>query len=380
MQNNTPNLLGVELIEQFGMYKYPMDTEHGLNNAPLPSTNVKSQMKFANRNLTVADVLRRHPYICSDRLGLCTQAKATLLKPGARPVFRPKRPVPYAALPDVERELDRLERNGVISKVNHSYWVAPIVVVKKRSGSFRICADFSTGLNNALELHQYPLPLPEDVYTVLNGGTLFSCFDFVDAYLQIEVDERSKELLTINTHRGLYRYNRLPFGVKSALGIFQQIMDTMLAGLKGTVACLDDVVAVGTTKEHPKNLDAVRHRIAEFEFRIRPEKCCLGMDQIKYLGFVFNKSGRRPDPAKIEAIKSMPAPKDITTLRSFLGMLSYYGSFVKEMREIRAPLDALLKKNCPFIWSNECQTAFDKAKAVSNCNPSLDIMTHHWTL
>uniref|UniRef100_A0A5S6QRB2 Reverse transcriptase domain-containing protein n=1 Tax=Trichuris muris TaxID=70415 RepID=A0A5S6QRB2_TRIMR len=102
-----------------------------------------------------------------------------------------------------------------------------MVVMKKRNGSFRICADFSTDLNDALELHQYPLPLPEDVFTVLNGGRVFSRIDFADAYLQIEVDERSKELLTINTHRGLYRYNRLPFGVKSALGIFQQIMDTM---------------------------------------------------------------------------------------------------------------------------------------------------------
>uniref|UniRef100_A0A5S6QY67 Reverse transcriptase domain-containing protein n=1 Tax=Trichuris muris TaxID=70415 RepID=A0A5S6QY67_TRIMR len=131
MQNSTSNLLGVDIIEKLGIYKYPMDTEHGLVNTPLPSMNIKSQMKLANRNITVADVLRRHPYICSDRLGLCTQAKATLLlKSGARPVFRPKRPVPYAALPDVERELDRLERNGAISKVNHSYWAAPIVVVK----------------------------------------------------------------------------------------------------------------------------------------------------------------------------------------------------------------------------------------------------------
>uniref|UniRef100_A0A5S6R6A2 RNA-directed DNA polymerase n=1 Tax=Trichuris muris TaxID=70415 RepID=A0A5S6R6A2_TRIMR len=383
MQTNTSNLLGVELIEKLGMYKYPMDTEHGVTNVPLPSKNVKGHVEVANQNLMIADVLKSHPQICSDRLGLCTQAKATLLlKPGARPVFRPKRPVPYAALSDVERELDRLETNGVISKVNHSYWAAPIVVVKKRNGSFRICADFSTGLNDALELHQYPLPLPEDVFTVLNGGTVFSRIDFADAYLQIEVDEQSKELLTINTHRGLYRYNRLPFGVKSAPGIFQQIMDTMLAGLKGTVAYLDDVVVVGTTKEeHQKNLDAVLNRIAEFGFTIRPEKCSFGMNQIKYLGFVFDQSGRRPDPAKIEAIKSMPAPKDTTTLRSFLGMLSYYGSFVKEMREIRAPLDALLKKNSPFIWSSECQTAFDKSKALLNSDlllthydPSLDIV------
>uniref|UniRef100_A0A5S6Q145 Reverse transcriptase domain-containing protein n=1 Tax=Trichuris muris TaxID=70415 RepID=A0A5S6Q145_TRIMR len=287
---NSSNLLYVELIEKLGMYKRPMDAEHGLT------------------VLDKATALKRHPRIRLGTLWLCTQAKATLrLKPDARPVFRPKRPVPFAALPEVERELDRLEQNGVIFKVAHSYRAAPIVVVKKRNGCFRICVDFSTGLNDALELHQYPLPLPEDIFTVLNGGTYFSRIDFADEYLQIEVDEDSRDLLTINAHRGLYRYNRLPFGVKSAPGIFQHMMDTMLAGLQGTVAYLDDVIVVGKTMDdHQKILDAVLNRIDEFEFTIRLEKWCFAMDRIQYLGFVFDKSGRCPDPSKIEDRRLKP--------------------------------------------------------------------------
>uniref|UniRef100_A0A5S6QL65 RNA-directed DNA polymerase n=1 Tax=Trichuris muris TaxID=70415 RepID=A0A5S6QL65_TRIMR len=299
-------------------------------------------------------------------LGLCSKIKASLrLKPDASPVFRPKRPVPYAAVPKVDAELNRLEKLGVISKVSHSNWAAPIVVVKKANGSFRVCADFSTGLNNMLELHQYPLPTPEELFTVLNGGRLFSKLDFADAYLQVEVEDNSKELLTINTHLGFYRYNRLPFGVKSAPGIFQQIMDTMIAGLNGTVAYLDDVLVVGRTlEEHNRNLKAVLNRVMEFGFRIRPEKCQIGVKEIRYLGYIVNEHGRRPDPDKIAAIQRMPPPFDVQSLRSFLGMLSYYGVFVKQMRELRAPLDELLKKGASFIWSSECQSAFEKAKLI----------------
>ncbi|KFD44835.1 hypothetical protein M513_11287 [Trichuris suis] len=138
-------------------------------------------------------------------------------------------------------------------------------------------------------------------------------------------------------------------------------MDTMLAGLKGTIAYLDDVIIVGkNSREHHRNLEAVLKRIDEFGFCIRPEKCNFGIASIKCLGFVFDEYGRRLDPAKFEPITSMPAPTNLGSLRSFLGMLSYYGSFVKEMRELRAPFDALLKKDQPFVWSSDCQAAFDK--------------------
>ena len=133
--------------------------------------------------------------------------------------------------------------------------------------SFASVPIFQTGLNDALEPHQYPLSVPEDIFATVNGGE-FSQNEFADAYLQVEVEDASKELLTINTHRGLYLYYRLPFGVKSASGIFQQIMDSMIAGLQGTVAYLDDVLVImGRSKEkHDANLLAVLKRIAEFGF------------------------------------------------------------------------------------------------------------------
>ncbi|XP_058827854.1 uncharacterized protein K02A2.6-like [Topomyia yanbarensis] len=166
-----------------------------------------------------------------NELGLCTKTKVKLeLIPGATPVFRAKRPVAYTVHSSVDNELDRLQRVKIITPVDFSDWAAPIVVVRKTNGSIRICSDYSTGLNNALQSHQYPLPLLEIFFNKLANYTVFSRINLSDAFLQVEVDESSRELLTINTHRGLYRYNRLTPGVKAAPGAFQQLIDIMLAG------------------------------------------------------------------------------------------------------------------------------------------------------
>ena len=165
-------------------------------------------------------------------------------------------------------------------------------------------------------LHQHPLPLPEDIFATLNGGRVFTQIDLRDAYLQVELDEKSKELCTIATHLGNFQYQRLPFGVKSAPGIFQSIIDNMLAGLPFAVAYLDDVIVVSKTpEEHRKHLEEVFRRIEQFGFRVKPEKCSFFQSQIRYLGFIVSKDGRRPDPTKVQAISDMPLPTDVSTLR-----------------------------------------------------------------
>nr|CDJ98010.1 RNA-directed DNA polymerase (reverse transcriptase) domain containing protein [Haemonchus contortus] len=320
------------------------------------------------REQIVAKLKVSHADVFKTGLGRCTKTKATLrLKPDAHPVFRKKRPVLYAYVAALDEEIDRLLAEQVLSPVDYSAWAAPIVVVKKSNGTLRLCADFSTGLNDALMLHQHPLPTPDDVFAKLNGGTAFTRIDFADAYLQIEVEDEAKELLTINTHRGLLRYNRLPFGVKSAPGIFQQIIDSMICGLEGCAAYLDDVIVTGRNiEEHVANLEALFKRISDYGFRVRMDKCNFLMPQLRYLGNIIDSTGRRPDPAKIEVIRKTPHPTDVGQVRSFLGMLSYYGHFISEMRQLRAPLDELLKKNVPFKWSAECQDAFQRAKDVNS--------------
>ncbi|XP_062708139.1 uncharacterized protein K02A2.6-like [Aedes albopictus] len=362
------NLLGLDLIDAFNLGSVPMD--QFCNQVRSSPTSVSS-LKAA------------FPGVFSDAPGLCTKAKVKFtLKEGKSPVFRPKRPVAYAMYSTVDAELDRLENANIITPVDFSEWAAPIVVVRKASGAVRICGDYSTGLNDALQPHQYPLPLPEDIFAKLANCKVFSQIDLSDAFLQVEMDESCREMLTINTHRGLYRYNRLPPGVKAAPGAFQQLVDTMLAGLECTSGYLDDVLVGGVDEaDHQRNLEAVLRRLQEFGFTIKAEKCSFGQKQIKYVGHLIDEQGLRPDPAKIEAICNMPAPTNVTEVRSFLGAINYYGKFVPSMRKLRYPLDELLKADRKFAWTAECEKSFTTFKQVlqsdlllTHYNPQLPIV------
>ena len=148
-----------------------------------------------------------------------------------------------------------------------------MVHVKKKSNQIRICVDFSTGLNDALQNHQYPQPSPEEIFNKLNGGKIFSKIGLSDAYLQIEVDEESFKLLWINTHRGLYKYIRLAFGVKVGPAIFQQVIDTMLGDLDYTTAYLDDILVTSkTTAEHWNHIINVFEKLQEYRFKVKEAK------------------------------------------------------------------------------------------------------------
>ncbi|XP_052895580.1 uncharacterized protein K02A2.6-like [Anopheles moucheti] len=202
----------------------------------------------------------------------------------------------------------------VLEPVDFSEWAAPIVAVRKAQKDadgdpiVRICADYSTGLNAALEMNSYPIPTPEDIFAKIAGCQRFSVIDLSDAYLQMEVDQDSQKLLTINTHKGLFRYKRLPPGVKTAPRVFQKVIDSMLGDLEGAEAFLDDVLVFGRTQlEHDRNLENTLKRIEDYGFRIKIEKCKFNMSHVKYLGHIIDENGLGTDPAKVAAISQMPA-------------------------------------------------------------------------
>ncbi|BHF74765.1 hypothetical protein SprV_0501785300 [Sparganum proliferum] len=310
-----PNLLGLDWIEQLGL-------------AEMPLSVVCSQVQIPAVPADQAtEVPQQFSPVFQDGLGRCTYTQAVLhLSPGSQPVFRPKR------LPN---------------------------------GSIRICADFSTGLNAALTPNCYPLPDTADLFNLLNGGTCFAKLDLADAYLQIEVAPESRELLTINTNRGLFQYTRLPFGVKTSPALFQQTMNAMLSGIPGTAGYLDDIIIVGCSPaELQDRVCAVLERVQEYGFRLRADKCQFFLDSIKYLGFVFDVNGRHQDPENIRAIQRMPAPKNVSQLRSSLGLISYYSTFLPSLHDVRVPINRLLQKDAPWCWSPDCEKAFAQLKSM----------------
>jgi len=189
-----------------------------------------------------------------------------------------------------------------------------------------------------LKDHNYPLPAPEDIFSRLSGGKIFTKMDLSDAYLQVKVNNECSKYLCINTHRGIFKLNRLPFGLKVAPALFQQIMDTMLAELDFAIAYLDDILIKSKTiKEHKGHVKAVFKRLAEFGFKLSPDKCKFFMERIKYLGQIIDCEGRKPDPQRTEAIKNMPAPDTVAKLQSFLGLAQYYAIYIPKMYDLRAP-------------------------------------------
>ncbi|XP_055589740.1 uncharacterized protein K02A2.6-like [Uranotaenia lowii] len=249
------NLFGLDWIELFGLWSLPL--------------SLICHIVQEDHSKPIQQYKKEFPRVFANSLGHCTKTRVKLfLKSDERPGFKSKRPVPFMSIPKVEEELDRLENLGIISPVDFSPWAAPIVVVKKAAGKVRFCADYSTGLNAALEPHNYPLPVPDDILTKLNGSKVFSIIDLSDAYLQVEVDDESKKLLTINPHRGLYRFNRLAPGVKSAPGAFQQLMNGMIANLEAVETFLDDIIIFSKTEsDHHKRLRALFNRLCEYGFR-----------------------------------------------------------------------------------------------------------------
>ncbi|XP_041769576.1 uncharacterized protein K02A2.6-like [Anopheles merus] len=301
-------LLGADLIDVFSLWSVPMD-------AFCNHVAVAGQQSFQQLFSKVFT-----------GTGLCTKASIKFtLRDNVRPVFRPSRPVAYAMEETVSRELDRLEELNVITPVTTAEWAAPVVVVRKANGLVRICGDYSTGLNAALFPHDYPLPVPEDIFARLANCKVFSKIDLSDAFLQVEIDPEYRHFLTINTHRGLYTYNRLPPGIKIAPTAFQQLMDIMLSGIQGVSVYLDDIIIGGPSEaEHDATVVEVLNRIQNYGFTLRAEKCHFRVNQIKYLGHIIDSHGLRPDAQKVEAIRKLPEPTNLTEVRSFLGALNYY--------------------------------------------------------
>lgn len=332
------NVMGSDFMERFGLFDIPINS-------------VCLQVSKPNH-----DWKMEFPDLFSDKPGHVTEFQPKIeLKQNAKTVFRPKRPVPHAVQGLVETELQRLTDMDVIKKIEYSEYAAPIVVVRKPGGKIRICGDYSTGLNDQLESCIYPQPTIEEIFTRLSGSVIFSKVDLSDAFHQIEVHEDSRKLLTINTHKGLFQYNRLPFGIKSAPGIFQQAIDATIA----------DILMHAKSKQELDDIaKTVFERLQSFGFKLKLSKCEFYKTEIKYLGHIITANEVKPDPEKIAAIQLMQAPTNVSQLRSLLGCMSYHSQYIKDIRKLRSPLDELLKKDKDFIWTPRCQEAFENFKSI----------------
>ena len=301
----------------------------------------------AEKPETLESLIAKHAKIFQDELGTIEPYKAKLhVKPDANPKFCKPRSVPFAIRGSIERELDRLEASGILEKI-----------------SYRICGDYKVMVNQALEVDQYPLPNPEDLFATLAGGKKFTKLDLSQAYMQLLLNEESRKFVTVNMHRGLYRYTRLPFGVASAPAMFQKLMDTILQGIPNVICYIDDILVTGADDAaHLCNLAKVFHRLEQHGIRMKKAKCNFMQMSVKYLGHRVDAEGLHTTPDKLEAVVKAPAPKNVQELRSFLGLVNYYGKFLPNLATTLQPLNSLLQKDRKWKWTSDCSHAFQLAK------------------
>ncbi len=288
----------------------------------------KSQCEIKSvRRDALETVLAKHKNVFRKGLGLLKGIEITVSQ--SQPRFCQARNVPYAIKPKVEAEINRLLELGVISPVTCSEWAMLIVPVVKRNGDVRICGNFKVTENPALWVKRYPIPLIEDLFASLAGGQRFTKLDLSNTYLQVPVAESSRKCLTITTSKGLFCYNRLPFGIALAPAIIPRAMDQILQGLPNVHCYLDDIlVTVPDDEQHLKNVDVVLNRLNEFALCVQREKCELFKDLLEYLGHIIDGQGLHKSPEKVRPIVDAPAPKNVNQLHSFLGLLNYYKSII----------------------------------------------------
>ena len=165
-------------------------------------------------------LLKEYKEVFRLELGTLQGVQAKLVvKPDASPKFHKPRSVPYALKTAIEQDLEHLEQAEILTKVKFSDWAAPVVPVPKADGRIRICGDYKVTINPVLQVDQFPMPTPEDLFATVAGGKTFSKLDLSQAYQQVLLEPDSRRYITISTHKGLYQYNRLPFGVASAPAI-----------------------------------------------------------------------------------------------------------------------------------------------------------------
>ena len=325
-----------------------------------------TQLNQVSSTDALQELLGHYSNLLKQELGCVTETKARInIDPTASPRYCKARTVPYALRERVEGELDRLVTQGVIEPVRYSEWAAPIVPIVKGDGSIRICGDYKVTVNRYAQVDTYPLPPINDLFRTLSGGKLFSKLDLAHAYLQIPLEEHSKVLTTINTQKGLFQYTRLPFGISAVPTIFQRIMEGVLRNLPHVCVYLDDILVTGRcTEEHLTNLKEVFTRLNDVGFRLKRGKCKFLLPSVEYLGHVINSEGLKPSEKKVRAILHAPAPKNASQLRSFLGLVNYYGRFIQSVSAVLAPLYLLLRNQTEWFWGTNQASSFEKVKEL----------------
>ncbi|GME75744.1 unnamed protein product [[Candida] boidinii] len=247
-------------------------------------------------------------------------------------------------------------------KPSTSPFNSPILFVKKKDGSYRLCIDYRA-LNNRTIKNKFPLPYIEDILDRVSRAKIFSKLDLMSGYHQVQIDEKDRYKTAFSTPHGHYEWVVMPFGLTNAPATFQYLMNNVLGNFinKFVTVYLDDILIYSdTTKEHEDHIIQVLKKLREHKLVAKQSKCEFFYSQIKFLGYVIGEGGIQTDPEKIESVKNWTIPKTPKEAMSFIGLTGFYRRFIKSYASVAAPIfDYMNKKSA---WTEKQTQAFELLK------------------
>jgi hypothetical protein len=286
--------------------------------------------------------------------------------------------VPYRMstpeLVELKMQLKEMLEKGYI-RLSVSPWGAPTLFVKKKDGTLWLCIDYMK-LNKMTIKNKYPLPRIDDLFYQLRGATMFSKIDLRSGYHQVRIKDEDIHKTSFRTRYGHYEFVVVPFGLTNAPTTFMCLMNNVLNKYldKFVPVFIDDILIYSKTKEeHEEHLRLVLQVLREHQLYAKYNKCDFFQRQIQYLGHVILEDGVAVDPKNIKAIMDWPTPRNVSEVRSFMGLVGYYRRFIKGFSKIGHPITSLQRKGVKFVWSTECETNFQQLKHLLTNAPVLKI-------
>ena len=274
---------------------------------------------------------------------------------------------PYRVSPIKKKLLDKevqyMLKNDIIEE-SQSNWSSPCILVPKHDGGFRFCTDFRK-VNDKTKSDSFPIPRIADCIDQIGNAKFVSTFDMLKGYWQVPLTQRAREISAFVTPSGLYQYKVMPFGMKNAPATFQRMVNKLVRDIDGCEGYIDDVVIFSDNwSDHIRQIERFFQIMREAKLTINLMKSEFGKATVKYLGHIVGQGQVRPLDAKIQTIVKYPIPTSRKELARFLGMAGYYRNFCLNFSQIAAPLTNLLSKKVKFVWTDDCQLAFDKVKLL----------------
>ncbi|KAA3483554.1 DNA/RNA polymerases superfamily protein [Gossypium australe] len=283
---------------------------------------------------------------------------------------------PYRMAPtelkELKAQLQELTDKG-FARSSSSPWGAPMLFVKKKDGSMRLCIDYRQ-LNKVTIKNNYPLPRIDDLFDQLKGATVFSKIDLRSGYYQLRVKDSDVPKTAFQTRYGHCEFLVMPFGLTNAPAVFMDIMNRIFRPLldKFVVVFIDDILIYSRDEhEHAEHLRTVLQILQDNRLYAKFSKSEFWLKEVGFLGHIVSGDGVRVDPGKISAIVDWKSPKNMSEVRSFLGLADYYRRFVKGFSMIAMLMTRLLQKSVKFEWTEKCQKSFEKLKAMLTEAPVL---------